>query len=229
MNLLLVEDEVVLRKGLVDLLHNAGHAVDVAGDGPEAVRKIREGTLDLVLLDVMLPGFDGIEVCRRIRPTHPDLPILMLTARGAEDDKVRGLKAGADDYVTKPFGARELLARVEALGRRVRATPAEPEALQIDGCTLDLGRLSAIRGRQATTLTAREGAILRWLHRHRTRAVTRAELLEQVWNLRPDTETRTVDMTIANLRSKIERDPADPKIVLCVKGVGYAWGQDASR
>jgi DNA-binding response OmpR family regulator len=229
MNLLLVEDEMVLRKGLVDLLHTAGYEVDVAGDGPEAVRKIREGTPDLVLLDVMLPGFDGIEVCRRIRPTHPDLPILMLTARGAEDDKVRGLKAGADDYVTKPFGARELLARVEALGRRVRATPAEPEALQIDGCTLDLGRLTAIRDRQVTTLTAREGAILRWLHRHRTRAVTRAELLEQVWNLRPDTETRTVDMTIANLRSKIERDPADPKIVLCVKGVGYAWGQDASR
>jgi len=139
------------------------------------------------------------------------------------------LKAGADDYVTKPFGARELLARVEALGRRVRATPNEPEALKIDGCTLDLGRLEAFRGRQATTLTAREGAILRWLHRHRTRAVTRAELLEQVWNLRPDTETRTVDMTIANLRSKIERDPADPKIVVCVKGVGYAWGQDASR
>jgi len=229
MNLLLVEDEVVLRKGLVDLLHNAGYGVEVAGDGPEAVRKIGEGTYDLVLLDVMLPGFDGIEVCRRIRPTHPALPILMLTARGAEDDKVRGLKAGADDYVTKPFGARELLARVEALGRRVRATPAEPEALQIDGCTLDLGRLAAFRGRQTTTLTAREGAILRWLHRHRTRAVTRAELLEQVWNLRPDTETRTVDMTIANLRSKIERDPADPKIVLCVKGVGYAWGQDASR
>jgi two-component system response regulator RegX3 len=229
MNLLLVEDEVVLRQGLVDLLHNAGHAVEVAGNGPEAVAKIDQGTYDLVLLDVMLPGFDGIEVCRRIRPTHPALPILMLTAKGSENDKVRGLKAGADDYVTKPFGARELLARVEALGRRVRAVPTAPELLKIDGCTLDLGRLEAIRGRQTVTLTAREGALIRWLHRHRTRAVTRAELLEQVWNLRPDTETRTVDMTIANLRSKIERNPADPQIVVCVKGVGYAWGHDQSR
>jgi DNA-binding response OmpR family regulator len=229
MNLLLVEDEAVLRQGLVDLLHTAGYGVDTAGSGPEAVRKIGEGTYDLILLDVMLPGFDGIEVCRRIRPAHPTLPILMLTAKGSEDDKVRGLKAGADDYVTKPFGARELLARVEALGRRVRATPVEPEVLKNDGCTLDLGRLQAVRGRQIATLTVREGALLRWLHRHRTRAVSRAELLEQVWNLRPDMETRTIDMTVANLRSKIERDPADPRIVVCVKGVGYAWGQDAAR
>lgn len=227
MNLLVVEDEAILRNGLIDLLRGAGHRVEAAENGLEAVRLAGGCAFDLILLDVMLPGLDGIEVCRRVRRTHPAVPILMLTARGSEDDKVRGLKAGADDYVTKPFGARELLARVEALGRRSKAAPADPEILRIDGCTLDLGRLEMTRGRHTEALTAREAALLRWLHRHRARAVTRAELLEQVWQMRPDTETRTIDMTVAHLRAKIERDPAHPRIVVCVKGVGYAWGSES--
>jgi DNA-binding response OmpR family regulator len=137
---------------------------------------------------------------------------------------VRGFEAGADDYVTKPFGARELLARVDALGRRAAALPAEAEVVEADGCTLDLGRAEGRRAERAFTLTAREVAILRWLHRHRARAVSRAELLEHVWGVRPDLETRTVDVTLANLRQKIERDPARPVILVAVKGVGYAWG-----
>ncbi len=154
----------------------------------------------------------------------------MLTARGAEEEKVKGLRAGADDYVTKPFGARELLARVEALGRRLRIAPKEPEVVEADGCHFDLGRCVAERDGQSVTLTAREAGILRWLHRHRSRSVPRSELLEQVWGTVGNLQTRTVDMTIAKLRQKIERDPTSPAIVVTVTGVGYAWGKaPASR
>ena len=224
MRILVVEDEPVLRDGLTDLLKGAGHEVAAVGDGASAAKRGVEEAFDLVLLDLMLPKLDGIEVCRRLRQARPALPIIMLTARGAEEDKVRGLRVGADDYVTKPFGAKELLARVEALARRAKAAPAGPDELEADGCRFDFGRCEAHRGKKTVALTTREVGILRWLHRHRDRAVTRAELLEQVWAAPGDLETRTVDMTIANLRSKIERDAAEPKIVVSVKGVGYAWG-----
>lgn len=225
MNILIVEDEIALRDGLVDLLQGAGHTVAFVSDGVTATKRALDPALELILLDVMLPKLDGIEVCRRIRKTRPGLPILMLTAKGSEEDKVRGLKVGADDYVTKPFGARELLARVEAVARRAQIVPADPEIIEAHGCRFDLGRFVAERGRTTITLSPREVGIIRWLYRHRARAVTRAELLEQIWGARSDTETRTIDVTIANLRQKIERDPAAPKIVLSVIGVGYAWGE----
>jgi two-component system response regulator RegX3 len=225
MNILIVEDEPVLRAGLVDLLTGAGHRVDAVADGLTATKRGLDPELELILLDVMLPKLNGIEVCQRLRKARPGLPILMLTAKGSEDDKVRGLQGGADDYVTNPFGARELLARVEAVVRRVKTVPAEPEIIEADGCRFDLGRCEAQRGRKSFSLTPRECGILRWLYRHRARAVARGELLEQVWGASPDMETRTVDVTIANLRHKIERDPADPQIVVCVKGIGYVWGQ----
>jgi two-component system alkaline phosphatase synthesis response regulator PhoP len=177
-----------------------------------------------MVLDLMLPKLNGVEVCRRLRELRPELPILMLTARGAEDDKVAGFKAGADDYVTKPFGSRELLARVEAIGRRRANLEEGPTTLEVDGCRIDLGRYQAARGQADISLTARETDILRWLYQHRSRAVSRAELLEVVWDSPGDLQTRTVDMTIANLRQKIELDPSSPKIVVTVKGVGYAWG-----
>jgi DNA-binding response OmpR family regulator len=224
MRILIVEDEPVLRDGLVDLLKGAGHDVEAVGDGAAAAKRGVEDAFDLVLLDLMLPRLDGIEVCRRLRQARPALPILMLTARGAEEDKVRGLRVGADDYVTKPFGAKELLARIAALARRAQSAPAEPDELETDGCRFDFGRCEARRGKKSTPLTTREVGILRWLHRHQNRAVTRAELLEQVWGAPGDLETRTVDVTIANLRQKIERDPAEPKIIRSVKGIGYAWG-----
>jgi len=225
MNILIVEDEPVLREGLNDLLAGAGHQVEVAGDGATAAQRGLDPAFELVLLDIMLPKLDGIEVCRRIRKARPTLPILMLTAKGSEEDKVRGLNAGADDYVTKPFGARELLARMEAMARRAKAAPAEPELIEADGCQLDLGRCTARRGSHSIDLTPRETGILRWLHQHRARAVTRAELLEHVWAAQPDMETRTVDVTLANLRHKIERNPATPRIIVSVKGIGYAWGK----
>jgi len=223
MNILIVEDEPVLRDGLVDLLKGAGHVIAVAVDGLTATKRGLDPDLDLVLLDIMLPKLDGIEVCHRLRKARPGLPIVMLTAKGSEEDKVRGLQCGADDYITKPFGARELLARVDALARRIKSTPIDPEVIEADGCRFDLGRCEAQRGKHAFPLTPREAGILRWLHRHRARAVSRAELLEQVWAANPDMETRTVDVTVANLRHKIERNPADPRIIVCVKGVGYKW------
>lgn len=224
MKILVVEDEPMLREGLIDLLESAGHDVDAVTDGQAGVSAGREGSYDLVLLDLMLPKLDGIEVCQRLRMAKPALPILMLTARGAEADKVRGLKAGADDYVTKPFGVRELLARVETFERRAQAVPSEPEILEADGATFDLGRHVVERDGEETALTAREVGILRWLHRHRSRGVERSELLERVWGTVGTLQTRTVDMTIAKLRQKIERDAANPVIITTVTGVGYRWG-----
>ncbi len=223
--ILLVEDEAGLREGLTELLQTAGHDVVAVGDGLLAVEVGLGEAFDLVLLDLMLPGLDGLEVCRRLRQVRPGQAVLMLTARASEDDVVRGLGAGADDYVTKPFGARELLARIDSFARRLAAIPDEPELLEADGCRLDLGRLEADRGQGTVLLTPREAGILRWLHRHRARVVSRSELLEHVWGAAADLETRTVDMTIAKLRRKIERDPAHPSIIVTVQGVGYAWGE----
>ncbi len=220
----MVEDELGLREGLCDLLAGDGHEVSAAADGAQGVARGLAEPFDLVVLDLMLPRLDGIEVCRRLRAARPGMPILMLTARGGEDDVVRGLGEGADDYVTKPFGARELQARVRALARR--APPRAPETISIGGLSVDLGLLIARRdGGADVALTAREAGILRLLYRHRGRSVTRAELLEQVWGARGDLRTRGVDMAIAVLRKKIERDPASPRIVVSVKGLGYAWGE----
>jgi len=224
MKILIVEDDLSLRDGLVDLVRADGHEVVAVGDGEAAVKRGTAEDFDLVILDGMLPKLDGIEVCQQLRQTRPGLLVLMLTARGSENDKVQGLSAGADDYMTKPFGARELLARIGALQRRARAMPQEPDVIEADGCRFDLGKCVAQRGEESIQLTAREAGIVRWLYRHRTRAVPRAELLEQLWSVPGSLETRTVDMTIANLRKKIESNPSDPRIIQSVKGVGYAWG-----
>jgi len=223
--ILVVEDEAVLREGLVDLLRAAGHSVEAVADGESALERGSDPVVQLVLLDLMLPKLDGMDVCRRLREIRADLPILVLTALGDEDDKVTGLEAGADDYVTKPFGTRELLARVESLGRRARTSLDTSQRVAIDGLNIDLERCEAQRGESRISLTAREAGILRWLYQHRSRAVRRSELLEHVWGQVGDLQTRTVDMTIANLRQKIEQDPAQPRIVVTVKGLGYAWGR----
>ncbi len=224
MNILLVEDEPSLRSGLTDLLQGAGHQVDAVGDGLSACGKGLTTDVNLVLLDLTLPDLDGMEVCRRLRNGRPDLLIMMLTARVNEDDKVNGLMTGADDYVTKPFGAKEVLARIEALSRRARTDLAGPERIEVDGAVLDLGRCTCSRGDNTVSLTAREARILRLLYVNRARALSRAELLEQAWGASGKLQTRTVDMTIANMRQKIEVSAANPRIVATVKGVGYAWG-----
>jgi DNA-binding response OmpR family regulator len=220
--ILLVEDETGLREGIADLLVGDGHVVTAVGDGVAGVEAGLRELFDLVVLDLMLPRLDGVDVCRQLRAARPGMPILMLTALGSEDDKVRGLVEGADDYVTKPFSARELLARVRALGRRAPAGESLDE-LQVDGAVIDLARMVVVRDQHSVPLTPREVGIVRWLYRHRDRVVPRAELLEQVFGQRRDLQTRAVDMAIAVLRKKLEVDPATPRVIVSVKGVGYAW------
>ncbi len=220
--ILVVEDEASLRDGIVDLLNGDGHDVTAVGDGMAGVEAGLRSPFDLVLLDLMLPRLDGMEVCRRLRAARPGTPILMLTARGSEDDKVRGLMEGADDYVTKPFSARELLARIRVLGRRSPQTESLDE-VAIDGAVIDLARMVVVRGDARVTLTPREVGIVRWLYKHQDRVVSRAELLEQVFGQRGDLQTRAVDMAIAVLRKKVEADPANPTLIISVKGAGYAW------
>ena len=222
---LVIEDEASLREGLSDLLRGDGHAVTAAADGAAGVEAGLAAAYELVVLDLMLPRLDGIEVCRRLRAARPGMPILMLTARGSEDDKVRGLIEGADDYVTKPFSARELLARVRALGRRAPVGDG-PAELRAGDAVIDLARMVVVRGAHQVALTPREVGIVRWLYQHRERVVTRAELLEQVFGQRGDLQTRAVDMAIAVLRKKLEADPARPRLIVSVKGAGYAWSDD---
>jgi DNA-binding response OmpR family regulator len=220
--ILVVEDEPSLREGIVDLLSGDGHTVTAVGDGMAGVESGLREPFELVVLDLMLPRLDGMEVCRRLRAARPGMPILMLTARGSEDDKVRGLIEGADDYVTKPFSARELLARVRVLGRRAPVGESLDE-LQVDGIVIDLARMTVLRAGQHVALTPREVGIVRWLYQHKDRVVTRAELLEHVFGQRGDLQTRAVDMAIAVLRKKLEADPAKPTLIVSVKGAGYAW------
>jgi len=200
--ILVVEDEASLRDGIVDLLTGDGHDIVAVGDGMAGVEAGLRDPFDLVLLDLMLPRLDGMEVCRRLRAARPGTPILMLTARGSEDDKVRGLMEGADDYVTKPFSARELLARIRVLGRRSPQGESLDE-VTIDGAVIDLARMVVVRGDARVTLTPREVGIVRWLYKHQDRVVSRAELLEQVFGQRGDLQTRAVDMAIAVLRKKV--------------------------
>lgn len=218
----MVEDEPSLRDGITDLLRGDGHTITAVGDGIAGVEAGLREAFELVVLDLMLPRLDGMEVCRRLRAARPGMPILMLTARGSEDDKVRGLIEGADDYVTKPFSARELLARVRVLGRR--AIPHESlDEVQVDGAVIDLARMVVMRAGEHVALTPREVGIVRWLYQHKERVVSRAELLEQVFGQRGDLQTRAVDMAIAVLRKKLEVDPAKPELIVSVKGAGYAW------
>ena len=222
MRILVIEDEASLRAGIADLLTGDGHEVTTAADGVAGVESGLRESFDVVVLDLMLPRLDGIEVCRRLRAARPGMPILMLTARASEDDKVRGLVEGADDYVTKPFSARELLARVRAVGRRA-PTGESLDAVDVDGAVIDLARMAVIRDGECIPLTPREVGIVRWLHRHRSRVVSRAELLEQVFGQRGDLHTRAVDMAISVLRKKLEANPAAPTVIVSVKGAGYMW------
>lgn len=222
MRILLVEDEPTLRLGLVDLLSGDGHQVESAAEGTRGLALALGEAFDLIVLDWMLPGMAGIEICRRVRAARPGVPIMMLTARGDEADKVRGLTDGADDYVTKPFSAKELLARVRVLGRR--APQGQLEQLSVDGAMFDFARLTVTRNGHVQELAPREVGMLRLLHERAGRVVSRAEILEQVFGQRGDLQTRAVDMAIAVLRKKIERDAGAPAIIVSIKGAGYAWG-----
>ncbi|MDF1700134.1 MAG: response regulator transcription factor [Planctomycetota bacterium] len=222
---LLVEDEPTLAQGLADALRFQGYECDIASDGEQGLAMARRGSYDVMLLDLMLPILSGFEVMEALRGEGSRVPTIMLTAKGAEDDKVRGLELGADDYVTKPFAIRELMARVGAQLRRTRRERGDGETFEIDGVRFDLGRLTGFRGEEEIVLTPREGEILSYLRAHQGNVVTRDEFLLEVWKYpTASVETRTVDNTLAALRKKIETNPADPQIIKTVRGKGYRWG-----
>ena len=225
--ILIVEDEPVLATGLAEALAFQGYACDVAPDGQDGLRRARRGHYDVMLLDIMLPHLSGFEVIEALRGEGNKTPTIILTAKGAEDDRVRGLELGADDYVTKPFAIKELIARVGAQVRRTRMDRGDGETFESDGLLFDLGRLIAYRGEEEIHLTPREGDILLHLRAKRGNVVTRDEFLLEVWKYpTANVQTRTVDNTLAALRRKIERDPAEPRIVQTVRGKGYRWGEE---
>jgi DNA-binding response OmpR family regulator len=225
---LVVEDDAAVRRGVADVLRAAGHDPQQCARGDEAVEAATRCAASLVLLDVALPGCDGFAVLAALRARRPRLPVIMLTARGDEADRVRGLNLGADDYVVKPFSARELLARVEAVLRRAADQPVEPVRLRLGSTHVDLARLEVQRpDGEVRALTAADAALLRLLAAHRGRAVDRRELLRQLWACDPaGIRTRTVDMQVLRLRERIEPVPSDPRFVVTVRGRGYALGRE---
>ncbi len=222
LDILVVEDEPRLRRRLVDVLEGDGHRVEVALDGRSAVEHGTRRRFDLVLLDLVLPDRGGADVCRRLREVRPGLAVLFLSPTPTDGHDLPG--SGVSDIVTRPFAVQELRDRVDRLRRKAGDECAPAESIEVDGCRFDLEKCRGVRDDVEIRLTKRECGILRWLHRHRGRAVARAELLEEIWSVPGDLRTRTVDMTISNLRRKIEAEPSHPRIVVTVKGVGYAWG-----
>lgn len=220
--ILVVEDEPTLALGLEDDLKLEGHQVEVLGDGDTATARAREQPFDLIVLDVMLPGRrDGFDVCRELRHAGIRTPILLLTARSQESDKVLGLEIGADDYVTKPFSPRELRARVKALLRR--AAGDTPDTYRFGNVEVDFGRCELRRGGQPSDLTAMEFKLLAAFIRRRGQVVTREHLLNEVWGRDTFVTDRVVDTHIGNLRKKIEETPSDPKYLVSVRGIGYRF------
>jgi DNA-binding response OmpR family regulator len=220
---LVVEDDAAIRRGLVDALKFGGYAVLEAADGKSGLAAATGAALDLVLLDVMLPQMDGFAVLTELRRARPALPVIMLTARGTEDDRVRGLAGGADDYVVKPFSAKEVLARVAAVLRRSAERPRAVGRLDVNGCAVDFERREiTAKGRKPAALSEREADVLRYLASCDGRVVSRDELLQRVWGLDPKgVTTRTVDMHVVRLREKLGDDAASPRVIVTVRGVGY--------
>jgi DNA-binding response OmpR family regulator len=219
--ILVIEDDRAILRGLTDSLEGESHEVLTARDGEEGYRLLREGDLDLVILDIMLPKLGGFELCRRVRAEGVRVPILILTARGDDADRVFGLDIGADDYVTKPFSVRELLARVRALLRRGTPPPPLPETLEFDDVVVDFRGFEASKGGTLLKLTPKEFGALRLLAARAGEVVTRDELLHEVWEYSSLPTTRTVDNHIAALRGKLEDDASEPRHLLTVHGVGY--------
>ncbi len=221
--ILLVEDEEPIRRGLTDVFVYNGYEVEAAADGPDGLEKALGGGFHLVILDIMLPGVDGFHICNRIREVDRQLPIIMLTAKTSEEDIIRGLKLGADDYVAKPFSVRQLVARVEAVLRRSGRFYRDMQAFRIDDLVIYPDRLTGKRGRKEIVFTRRELEMLLYLSSQENRPVSRQELLREVWGYQnvDFIETRTVDIHVTKLRRKIEKDPRRPQRLITVRGEGY--------
>jgi two-component system, OmpR family, alkaline phosphatase synthesis response regulator PhoP len=222
--ILLIEDEPGLVLTLTDLLQAEGYSVDHASEGISGLSKATGEPFDVIILDVMLPGKNGFDICREIRSTGSDVAILMLTAKTQIIDRVVGLKLGADDYLTKPFDPSELLARVEALLRRARKENLRPVLrYQFGAVQLDFEKAEALKNGVPVSLAGKEMQLLRYLIDHRGKVLSRDELLHEVWEYQSDVSTRTVDVHIAWLRQKLETNPQSPKHILTVRGSGYRF------
>ena len=227
--ILIVEDEAAIRAGLQDVFVYHGYEVDFAAEGPKGLDKALSDTFDLILLDVMLPGMDGFEICNRIRAQDRDQPIIMLTAKSTDEDIIQGLSLGADDYVTKPFSVAQLVLRVQAVLRRARVGIEMAQTIRLGhDVEIDCRNLCGQRGAQALSFTRREIELLQYLQANSGRPVSRDELLTRVWGYAKnlDIETRTVDIHIAKLRRKIESDHTQPRYLVTVRGAGYRLQAD---
>lgn len=222
--ILIIEDEADLVRGLALNLRDEGYEVDSAHDGNEGLRKVRSWAPDLVVLDIMLPGKDGLEVCRELRQARIATPIIMLTARGTEVDKVVGLELGADDYMTKPFSVRELMARIKAhLRRETRHGSPVPDVVSLDDLEIDFPRFAIRRRGREQAMTSLEAKILKCLIAHSGEVVTRDRLFDEIWGYDETPTTRTIDSHVLKLRKKIEPDPSHPALILSVYGEGYRF------
>ena len=231
-NILLVEDESHIAQGLRFNLEAEGHAVEIVGSGEEALQQLRvkNGTFELMILDVMLPGKNGFAVARELRQQQNFIPILMLTARGRPEDVLHGFESGADDYLPKPFNLDILVARVGGLLRRKNwlqsatdATPLPADEFSFGGRKVDFQKLQLHDGQQVFQLTVMEAELLRYLIRNQGRPVPRKEILEKVWDLKEDTDTRAIDNFIVRLRRYIEKEPSRPRHLITVRGLGYQF------
>jgi DNA-binding response OmpR family regulator len=221
--ILVVEDDPAILRGLADNLKFESHEVLTAGDGETACQLIREKNPDLIILDLMLPRMSGYEVCRKIRGEGIVTPVVMLTARGEEGDRILGLDLGADDYISKPFSVRELLARIRAVLRRTQPGPNAPDDLRFDDVVIDFRRYEARKGDVPVEMTRKEFGVLRFLAGRSGTVVTRDQLLNEVWGYESTPTTRTVDNHMASLRAKLEAVPSEPRHLLTIHGVGYRW------
>jgi DNA-binding response OmpR family regulator len=224
---LVVEDDQAMGVALRDGLSYEGYEVQLAANGPDGLRLAHQSCPEVMILDVMLPGISGLDICKRLRAEGSPVPIIMLTARGQEIDKVLGLRLGADDYVTKPFSFLELLARIEAVSRRQGRGPAGPgngkERFSFGNVTVDFAHHEATRCGARVDLTPREFRLLAFFVQHRGEVVSRDQLLAAVWGYSAIPFTRTVDVHIAKLRKKVEENPEDPRHILTVHGLGYKF------
>lgn len=220
-SILIIEDEPAMQLGLKDNLELENYKVDTASDGEAGLTKIKTGTYDLILLDVMLPKLSGFDVCKASRNAGIKTPIILLTARGEEIDKVLGLELGADDYITKPFSVRELLARVKAILRRIQPGAVKESFVQIGRLEIDFNTFVSLEDGKEIKLSHKEFEILGYLFKNKNHVVSRYDLLENVWGYEEQLTTRTVDNFIVRLRQKIETNPNQPRIIHTVHGSGY--------
>lgn len=227
--LLVIEDDAAIRRGVVDAVRFAGYKACEAANGETGLEMAVRDSFDLLLLDLVLPGIGGLQILREVRRVRPAAPVIILTARGDEADRVEGLRLGADDYVVKPFSVKELLARIEAVLRRSPGRPVDVETADVPGGgVIDFARREVRFGAARSELSEREAELIRYLVMNAGRAIGRDEILANVWRINPDgLPTRTIDMHIARLREKLRDDGEDPRVLLTVRGVGYMFARSS--